>query len=274
MAIQETAAAHGLTALTGLELDRLTETQVVERVLTAVGRGEGGWLATLNIDICRAVRQDPELSGLVAAASLTVPDGMPLLWAAKLRGDPLPERVTGASLIYSLSQAAAAAGRSIYLLGGAPGVPEQAGLRLQECYPGLVVAGFDAPPVGFDTSPEGLRAVRDKLTAADPDIVFVGLGFPKQERLITGLTQVLPRSWFVACGAAISFAAGAHPRAPEWMQHMGLEWFFRLSTEPRRLARRYLIDDLPFAARLLASSAAERLPGGRSEDGSQPGGPA
>jgi N-acetylglucosaminyldiphosphoundecaprenol N-acetyl-beta-D-mannosaminyltransferase len=274
VAIQETAPAHGLTALTGLELDRLTESQVVDRVMAALRSGDGGWLATLNIDICRAVRQDPQLSGLLAAASLTVPDGMPLLWAASLRRDPLPERVTGASLIYSLSEAAAVSGRSIYLLGGAPGVPEQAALRLQERYRGLVVTGVDAPPLGFDTSPEGLRAVRDKLAAAAPDIVFVGLGFPKQERLITSLTPVLPRTWFVACGAAISFAAGAHPRAPEWMQHMGLEWFFRLATEPRRLARRYLIDDLPFAARLLASSAAERLPGGRSGNGSRPGGSA
>ena len=139
MAVQESAAAHGLTALTGLELDRLTERQVGDHVLAGLAHGQGGWLATLNIDICRAVRHDPHLSGLLAAASLKLPDGMPLLWAARLRGDPLPERVTGASLIYSLSEAAAAAGRSVYLLGGAAGVPEQAGTALRERYPGLVV---------------------------------------------------------------------------------------------------------------------------------------
>ena len=160
------------------------------------------------------MRRDAELAGLVASASLIVPDGMPLLWAARLRGDPLPERVTGASMIFSLSAAAAAAGRSVYLLGGAPGVPDRAGAALAERYPGLVVAGADSPPMGFDKVPEQVADARDKVVAAAPDIVFVGLGFPKQERLITELAPLLPRTWFVACGAAIAFAAGAVPRAP------------------------------------------------------------
>jgi N-acetylglucosaminyldiphosphoundecaprenol N-acetyl-beta-D-mannosaminyltransferase len=258
-AIQDSTVGHGLAALAGLELDGLTEQQVVHRVLDALHAGHGGWVATLNVDICRAVRRNSELAELLGAASLTVPDGMPLIWAARMRGDPLPERVTGASLIFSLSEAAAASGRSIYLLGGAPGVPERAAARLAEHYPGLVVAGTDAPPVGFDATADGVQAARDKVVAAAPAIVFVGLGFPKQERLITALAPVLPQTWFVACGAAIPFAAGAVPRAPEWMQQAGLEWLFRLRSEPRRLARRYLVDDLPFAATLLAASAADRL---------------
>lgn len=259
MALQEKAVGRGLAALAGLELDRLTEQQVVAHVIDALGKREGGWLATLNVDIFRAVRRDAELAGLIASASLIVPDGMPLLWAARLRGDPLPERVTGASMIFSLSAAAADAGRSVYLLGGAPGVPQWAGTALAERYPGLIVAGADAPPMGFDKVPEQILQARDKVVAAAPDIVFVGLGFPKQERLITELAPLLPRTWFVACGAAIAFAAGALPRAPQWMQRAGLEWLFRLASEPRRLARRYLIHDLPFAASLLAGSAARRL---------------
>lgn len=270
MALQEKAVGRGLTALTGLELDRLTEQQVVAQVIDALGRRHGGWLATLNVDIFRAVRRDAELAGLVASASLIVPDGMPLLWAARLRGDPLPERVTGASMIFSLSAAAAAAGRSVYLLGGATGVPDRAGAALAERYPGLVVAGADSPPMGFDKVPEQVREARDKVVAAAPDIVFVGLGFPKQERLITELAPLLPRTWFVACGAAIAFAAGAVPRAPLWMQRAGLEWLFRLASEPRRLARRYLVHDLPFAASLLADSAAGRLTPRRGDRGKHP----
>jgi N-acetylglucosaminyldiphosphoundecaprenol N-acetyl-beta-D-mannosaminyltransferase len=264
-AIQESAASHALAALAGLELDPLTEQQVVTQVLDALSVGQGGWVATLNVDICRAIRRDADLATLLAGASLTVPDGMPLIWAARMRGDPLPERVTGAALIFSLSEAAAAAGRSIYLLGGAPGVPEQAAAQLCARYRGLVVAGTDAPPVGFDATPEGIMAARARAVAAAPDVVFVGLGFPKQERLIAALVTAMPHTWFVACGAAIPFAAGALPRAPEWMQHVGMEWLFRLVSEPRRLARRYLVDDLPFAASLLASSAAQRL--GRHELG-------
>jgi N-acetylglucosaminyldiphosphoundecaprenol N-acetyl-beta-D-mannosaminyltransferase len=253
-------APGGRVTVAGVPLDALTEDQVVGRVLAALAAGQGGWIVTVNVDISRAIRRDSALAALIAPAALAVPDGMPLIWAARLAGDPLPERVTGASLIYSLSAAAAAAGRSVYLLGGGPpGVPERAGRRLTERYPGLTVAGADAPPVGFDATLEGISAVRSKVVAAAPDIVFVGLGFPKQEHLITQLAPVLPRAWFVACGAAIPFAAGAQPRAPRWMQQAGLEWLFRLMTEPRRLARRYLAHDLPFAIALLLAAARQRI---------------
>jgi N-acetylglucosaminyldiphosphoundecaprenol N-acetyl-beta-D-mannosaminyltransferase len=223
--------------LAGLGFDRLTERQVINHVLGALSRGRGGWIATPNIDICQAAQRDPSLAELVGTASLVVPDGMPLLWAARLRGDQLPERVTGSSLIFTLSAAAARAGRSVYLLGGPPGGPELAADRLRQRYPDLIVAGCYAPPRGFERSREGVLAVRRRLAAARPDIVFVGLGCPKQDPL----------------------AAGTDRRAPRWMQQAGLEWLFRLLSEPRRLFHRYVVADLPFAVRLLAASAAERL---------------
>lgn len=258
-AVRQSATGHGRIPLAGIELDRLTEAEVVEHVLAELRHRRGGWVATPNVDICLAARRDPSIAVMLGGASLTVPDGMPLIWATRLRGDPLPERITGASLIFSLSAAAAANGRSVYYLGGLPGVPDEAAVRLSRRYPDLHVAGTDSPPFGFDKSAEGVDVVREKLVAAAPDIVFVGLGFPKQEKLITRLAPMLPESWFVACGAAIPFAAQALPRAPVWMQHSGLEWAFRLRSEPRRLARRYLIDDLPFAARLLTSCLVQRL---------------
>jgi N-acetylglucosaminyldiphosphoundecaprenol N-acetyl-beta-D-mannosaminyltransferase len=119
------------------------------------------------------------------------------------------------------------------------------------------VVGTAAPPNGFDEDPGQVAEVRDQLLAANPDIVFVGLGFPKQERLITTLASAFPRTWFVGCGAAIPMAAGAVPRAPRWMRQTGLEWVFRLVREPRRLARRYFAD-VPYAMRLLAYSAITR----------------
>jgi N-acetylglucosaminyldiphosphoundecaprenol N-acetyl-beta-D-mannosaminyltransferase len=253
-----TVPAAERARVAGLEFDRLTETQVVHHIIEALGAGCGGWVATPNIDICRQIRRDPATRGLVSSATLIVPDGMPLVWAARLRDEGLAERVTGSSLIFSLSNAAALSGRSIYLLGGAPGVPDLAGSKLAERYPGLKVAGAAAPTVGFDATADGVAAVREHLLLAAPDIVYVGLGFPKQERLIARLAPALPGTWFIACGAAIPFAAGALPRAPRWMQRLGLEWMFRLLSEPRRLFRRYLIDDAPYAARLLASCAIER----------------
>lgn len=245
--------------LAGLEFDRLTEQQVVDHIITASRRGEGGRVVTPNVDICRLTRRDLALRSLVAGASLIVPDGTPLVWASRLRGDPLPERVAGGSLIFSLSEAAAREGRSVYLLGGAPGVPERAGEELRRRYPGLVVTGMDAPPFGFDADPRAVERVRRRLAAAAPDIVYVGMGFPRQERLIAGFAPSFPATWFLGCGAAIPYAAKVLPRPPHWMRRSGLAWLFRLAHEPRRLFTRYVVHDLPFAAVLLVRSAAEGL---------------
>ena len=253
------AKTRARVRLAGIDLDRLSESEVISHVIGTSEEGRGGWIATPNIDICRKVARDPAAGALLAAAALAVPDGMPLVWAARLTGDPLPERVSGSSLIFSLTAAAAATGRSIYLLGGEPGVPDSAAAELSRRYPGLKIAGSAAPPLGFEEDPRQMATVRDHLVLKAPDIVYVGLGFPKQERLIVKLTSALPEAWFVACGAAIPFAAGALPRAPGWMRNTGLEWVFRLVSEPRRLCRRYLVEDAPFAARLLASSMLTRI---------------
>jgi exopolysaccharide biosynthesis WecB/TagA/CpsF family protein len=248
-----------VTTVAGLDFDALSEDEVVARITAELADGRGGWVITPNIDICRRVRKDPAARDLVRRASLVVADGMPLVWAARLNGDPLPERVAGASLIFTLSAAAAAQGRSVYLLGGALGVPELAAAELARRYPGLRIAGTDSPPFGFDQQPAELAALRDRIVRARPDIVFTGLGFPRQEQVITALAPALPGAWFIGCGAAIPFAAGTLPRAPRWMQQAGLEWSWRLLTEPRRLFRRYLMDDLPFALRLIAIAAAARV---------------
>lgn len=125
--------------------------------------------------------------------------------------------------------------------------------------PRLRIAGHLSPPFGFDAHPDQLDAACATVAAAQPDLVFVGLGFPKQERVIARLRPLLPRAWFLGCGAAIGFVAGAQRRAPQWMQLSGLEWAHRLASEPARLMRRYLVHDLPFALELMAVSARQRL---------------
>ncbi len=253
------AVADGCGArLAGLYFDPLSEEQVVDRIMTGLAEGQGGQVVTANIDICQRASWDRAAYDLIRNASLIVADGMPLVWAARLGGNPLPERVTGSALIFSVSAAAARHGRSVYLLGGEPGVPERAAAELTRRSPGLRVVGTDAPPVGFETRPDDLAAVRARVAAARPDIVFAGLGFPKQDRVIAQIAPGLPSAWFIGCGAAIPFAAGVLPRAPRWMQQTGLEWTFRLISEPRRLVHRYLVTDLPFAAWLLITSAVAR----------------
>jgi N-acetylglucosaminyldiphosphoundecaprenol N-acetyl-beta-D-mannosaminyltransferase len=239
----------------------MTMAEVAEHVSTAWLHGEGGSILTVNVDILRSLSRNSELATLAETAEIVVADGMPLVWAASLAGYTVPERVTGASLVTSLAEAAAGASRSVYLVGGEPGVPEAAGRALSERFPGLRIAGTDSPPFGFDQDAEQVAELVRRVEDAAPDLVLVGLGFPKQERLIAQLRQVLPHTWMLGCGAGIPFAAGQFRRAPQLLQRVGAEWVYRLALEPRRLARRYLVHNLPFAVSLLASSLAQRVRG-------------
>jgi N-acetylglucosaminyldiphosphoundecaprenol N-acetyl-beta-D-mannosaminyltransferase len=236
----------------------INERQCVDLATDGNGHHAGGWIVTANLDHLRRMVRQRSYGELCRAATLVVADGMPLVWAARIQGTPLPERVAGSNLISSLSAAAAARGKSVFLLGGAPGTAEAAANVLTERYPALRVAGTHCPPVGFEHDSQQLAELTEALRQAQPDIVYVALGSPKQERLIAELRPVLPGAWWMGVGISFSFLCGDVKRAPRWMQRLGLEWVHRLVQEPRRLARRYLVDDLPFAVRLLGGAAWRR----------------
>jgi N-acetylglucosaminyldiphosphoundecaprenol N-acetyl-beta-D-mannosaminyltransferase len=237
----------------------MTEIEVTQHVARSWRRGYGGSIVTVNVDILRSASRNPGLAALVEDAEIVVADGMPVVWAAAVSGMPVPERVAGSSLVWTLAETAAREGRSVYLIGGDPGVPEAAARALVEQFPSLRVAGADSPPYGFERDDRQITALMAKVRRAAPDLVLVGLGFPKQEHLITRLRQVVPRAWFLGCGAGIAMAAGQFRRAPVALQRIGAEWVHRLILEPRRLARRYLVNDLPFALLLLARARAGRF---------------
>ena len=244
--------------LLGVDFAMVSEQETVDHVISEIHHGCGGWICTANLDILRQWSGSPEVRGLVGDADVIVADGMPVVWASSLRGTPLPERVAGSSLTYTLTAAAAREGASIFLIGGNPGMAEAAADRLKELNPGLHVAGTLCPPVGFESSKRWSARIRRALHESDPDIVYVGLGFPKQERLIATLRGDHPSAWFVGCGISFSFIAGEFERAPERIQRLGLEWLHRLVQEPGRLWRRYLVQDMPFLGRLLVSALADR----------------
>ncbi len=249
----------GSVSLMGLELAALDEAAAAGETMAALEEGRGGWVCPVNLDVLRQVVESAELRELVDGADLRLADGMPLLWASRLQRTPLPERVAGSSLVVSLSGELAHRGRSVYLLGGNEGSAAAAAGYLQGVHGDLRVVGWSCPPFGFDRSPEQLAAAIEEVVAAAPDVVFVGLGFPKQERLIVELRRHLSRAWFVSCGGTLDMLAGEVPRAHPLVQRLGLEWIHRLLLEPRRLARRYLVEGLPFAARLAAASVRKRL---------------
>ncbi len=222
----------------GLDVAAVSERDTINYVLDALVRGRGGWICTANLDIFRQWRGSANMRELVASADLVVADGMPLVWAGELQGSPLPERVAGSSLILSLTAAAADAGASVFLLGGNPGTAEAAGAKLTTLTPQLRLAGTLCPPFGFDLEPAWLARIEELLRERASDIIiYVGLGFPKQERLIAELRGALPTKWFVSCGVSFSFVAGEIPRAPATMQRLGLEWLHRVVQEPKRLYR-------------------------------------
>ena len=264
--------------LHGVQFHAVTEEQAVQHILDELDAGRGGWVVTHNLDHLRRRLRDPSFAEICAGATLVVADGMPLVWASRLQHTPVPERVAGSNLTVSLSAAAAAQGRTVYLLGGAPGTAKVAAASLKARHPNLLVAGTHCPPMGFEDNSQEMHRLRTRLVDAAPDIVYVALGSPKQETLIRELRTDLPATWWLGVGISLSFVSGQIKRAPPWMQRAGLEWVHRLAQEPRRLGKRYLVDGIPFAMQLLAESAWERLRGatGRgpgSTGGDQPTAP-
>jgi N-acetylglucosaminyldiphosphoundecaprenol N-acetyl-beta-D-mannosaminyltransferase len=255
--LHTTCAARHLD-IASVTVCSVTERDVVELAERAWADGSGGWVVTANTDILRLANQDEEIRRLIGRATLVVADGMPLVWASRIAGDGLPQRVTGSSLIFSLCRAAAVQRRRVFFLGGAPDVPHRAAERLQKLYPGFAVAGVDSPPMGFENNVELVALLVQKVATARPDLVMVGLGFPKQENLIERLIQAHPSAFYVGCGAAIPIAAEMVSRAPATVQRIGLEWLYRLLQEPQRLAGRYLYDAF-FACSLLLTTLRSRL---------------
>jgi len=195
-------------------------------------------------------QQDEELRRIHNAAGMVTPDGMPLVWLSRLRGFRHVERVYGPDLMMALCRESEKQGHSHFFYGGAPGVAEKLASRLKSRFPGLRVAGTHCPPFRPLTVEED-QAIVENINAVRPDIVWVGISTPRQERWMAEHVGRLNSSVLIGVGAAFDFHAGLKKQAPRWMQRGGLEWFFRLITEPRRLWRRYLVNNPSFLWLLL-----------------------
>jgi N-acetylglucosaminyldiphosphoundecaprenol N-acetyl-beta-D-mannosaminyltransferase len=258
-----TAVGDRRVTLHGLPIDPLTEDAATDELFSRLGQGEGGVVLTPNLDHLQRYAREPAVRGAYEDADLVLADGMPLVWASRLQGTPLPERVPGSDLVWTVSARAASEQASVFLLGGSPGVATAAGDRLAREFPGLRIAGCHFPDYGFLGRRDEVDQMLDLVMRAAPSVVFVGLPSPAAERTIELLRPRLPRTWFLGIGITLSFVAGDVKRAPRWTHRIGLEWLWRLIQEPRRLAGRYLLVDLPFAFRLVASALRHRYVGTR-----------
>ena len=198
---------------------------------------------------------DEDFRAAYDAVSLSLADGKPILWAARLLGTPVPEKVSGSDLIEPLLRLAGRSGWRVFLLGGAPGVADAAAERARRDF-GVQVVGTASPVLRLDGKPGDIEQGIEEVMVARPDLVLVAMGAPKQERWIHHNRERLGAAVGVGVGASLDFVIGRIARAPRWISNAGLEWFYRLALEPRRLAHRYLIKDPRFLA-VVARTARE-----------------
>jgi N-acetylglucosaminyldiphosphoundecaprenol N-acetyl-beta-D-mannosaminyltransferase len=220
---------------------QLLERHTVEHAVPIQIMGPNAYLVAL-------AAKNRSFAQALNGAALCLPDGMSVVWAAKLLGQQIPERVPGGEFMERMCALCAESGLTVYFLGGLPGAAETASRLLTERYPGLHVAGTDCPSHGFEADEEANEAVRKRIIDARPDLLCVALGAPKQEIWMLDECPTLPIGAALSVGAALDTQAGLRKRAPAWTHDIGVEWLYRLAMEPRRLWRRYLIGNLEFAA--------------------------
>lgn len=204
----------------------------------------GGYIVTPNVDHIVRLETDQALQKAYESASLVLTDGQPLIWISKWLGTPIKEKISGSDLFPRVCQLAAKKGYRMYFLGAGPGVADMAAQKLKTDYPGLQVVGTFSPAYGFEKDESQIKEVWQKIHQAKPDILIAALGTPKQEIFLWESREELNGMLAFGIGAGLDFAAGNVKRAPHWMQKCGLEWFYRLCHEPKRLFKRYLVDGL------------------------------
>jgi N-acetylglucosaminyldiphosphoundecaprenol N-acetyl-beta-D-mannosaminyltransferase len=205
----------------------------------------------VNVDICMKIHRARELQAIFHAADLVLVDGTPMMWAARFLGVPLPGRVSGSDVVPAFCQIAAERGYRIFLLGGGVGIAEGARRWLEARNPGLRVVGTYAPPFGFEKDDRENARIISAVRQAKPDVMFTAFGTPKENIWLSRFKDDLAVPVSMAVGSTFDYLAGRLKRAPMWMQRAGLEWSFRLVQEPRRLWRRYLVNDPPFIYQVL-----------------------
>lgn len=227
-----------------IEIDNLSMEESVEHIDKLIQRKKNSYVVTPNVDHIVKLENDTKFSEVYSNADLILADGMPLIWISKLLKTPIKEKVSGSDLFPKVCELACKKDYSVFLLGAAEGVALKAAENLKNKYKNLEVVGTISPSYGFEKNKDEIEKIIKAVNKAKPDILAVGLGAPKQEKFIYKYKDKLNVPVSLAIGASIDFEAGNIKRAPLWMQKCGLEWFYRFIKEPKRMFRRYFIDDL------------------------------
>ena len=225
-------------------IDNLTMAETLHEIDKLIQKKNCSYVVTPNVDHIVRLEEDVELQKVYKNASLILTDGKPLIWISKWYKTPIKEKISGSDLFPKVCELAANKNYTMYLLGAAEGVADTAAKNLMKKYPGLNVVGTYSPPFGFEKNEQEMNKIKTQIQEVHPDILIVSLGCPKQEKFMYYHCKELGVPISFGLGASIDFEAGNIKRAPKWMSNHGLEWLYRFSKEPKRLFKRYFVDDL------------------------------
>lgn len=225
-------------------LDNVTKEEAIAHIEQCVAERRVGYVITPNVDQIVRIEKDAYFKEICDHAELLLADGHPLLWISKMYGTPIKEKICGSDLVLELCDLAADKGYSVFFLGAAPGVAKRAAEKLKKKLPNLRIVGTYSPQPGFENDEAEKGRIDQMLYESHADMLFVGMGVPKQDIFIyeNMMKYQIPVSFSI--GATIDFIAGEQKRAPKWMSNHGVEWIYRFLREPKRMFKRYFMDDL------------------------------
>lgn len=218
--------------------------ETIQMIEEFIKKKKKSYVVSINVDVVIKIENDPYLKKITDEADIVLVDGKPLVWIAKIHKNPVKEKISGSDLVPRLCEVSAEKGYSIFIIGGKDGIAEQARLKLKEKLPNINIVGTYAPPMGFEKNAEELNKINQMISEVKPDLLIACFGCPKQEKFIYENYQKYDAVVSVCAGATVDFLAGNVKRAPKWMSNHGLEWLYRFSQEPKRLFKRYFIDDM------------------------------
>lgn len=217
--------------------------ETIQAIEDMIASEKKSYIVAINVDVVMKIENDSYLKEITDRADMVLVDGKPLEWIAKWHKRPIKAKISGSDLVPILCKRAAEKGYSIFIIGGKEGIAEKAKQNLEKDYLGIKIVGTYAPPFGFEKDEKELDKINSMISDAHPDILIACFGCPKQEKWIYENYKKYDAKISVCAGATVDFLAGNINRAPKWMSEHGLEWFYRFTQEPKRMFKRYFVDD-------------------------------
>lgn len=218
--------------------------ETVAEIERLIAEKKKSYVVAINVDVVMKIEKDPYLKKITDEADMVIVDGKPLVWIAKWHKKPIKAKISGSDMVPVVLERAARKGYSVFIIGGKDGVAERAKENIERDNPGIIIKGTYAPPMGFENNKRELAHINELISKASPDILIACFGCPKQEKWIYENYKKYDATVSICAGATVDFLAGNINRAPKWMSEHGLEWFYRFTQEPKRMFKRYFVDDV------------------------------